>query len=48
VVAAVKSFLATLTDDQRAGISFPYPTGQTTATVADFSGRAGEKFGDSV
>jgi hypothetical protein len=48
VVAAVKSFLAALTDDQRAGISFPYPTGQTTATVADFSGRVGEQFGDSV
>jgi hypothetical protein len=44
----VKSFLATLTDDQRAGIAFPYPTGQTTAAVADFSGRVGEKFGDSV
>jgi Protein of unknown function (DUF3500) len=48
VVAAAKSFLGTLTDDQRAGISFPYPTGETKATPADFSGRVGEKFGDSV
>jgi hypothetical protein len=48
VVATVNSFLATLTDDQRSGITFPYPTGETKATPADFSGRVGEKFGDSV
>jgi hypothetical protein len=33
---------------QRAGITFPYPTGETKATPADFSDRVGEKFGDSV
>jgi hypothetical protein len=48
VVAAATSFLATLTEAQRSGITFPYPTGQTTATVADFSGRVGERFGESV
>jgi hypothetical protein len=50
VVATAKSFLATLTDDQRAGNHVPLsdPTGETKATPADFSGRVGEKFGDSV
>src|SRR5690242_1860407 len=29
IVAAANAFLATLDDTQRAGVSFPYPTGQT-------------------
>jgi Protein of unknown function (DUF3500) len=48
VVAAANTFLATLTDQQRAAINFPFPTGVTTATTADFSGRVGEKFGESL
>jgi Protein of unknown function (DUF3500) len=48
VVAAANAFLSTLTDAQRSGITFPYPAGQTTATPADFSGRLGEQFGESV
>lgn len=48
IVAAASAFLQTLDEAQRTGVSFSYPTGQTTATAANFGFRVGEQFGDAV
>jgi uncharacterized protein DUF3500 len=48
IVAAANAFLETLDETQRAAVSFPYPSDQTTATAVDFGGRVGEQFGESV